>query len=74
MDFRVVVARGRGGRPGLSNLADDIGGSRDRAAAQPAKGQELQALWDKGGAAQAPSSAPDVPVTKTGKKKGAKQK
>jgi hypothetical protein len=34
----------------------------------------LQALWERWSAEQAPASAPDVPATKTGKKKGAKQK
>jgi arylsulfatase A-like enzyme len=73
-DFKLVVSRGGSGRPELYNLAEDIGESRDLAAVQPAKVKELQALWDRWSAAQAPASAPDVPATKTGKKKGAKQK
>ncbi|MBM3866909.1 MAG: sulfatase, partial [Verrucomicrobia bacterium] len=73
-DFKLVVSRGGSGRPELYNLAEDIGESRDLAVAQPTKVRELQALWDKWSAAQAPASAPDAPATKAGKKKGAKQK
>jgi arylsulfatase A-like enzyme len=70
-DMKLVVSRGGGGQPELYNLAADIGESKDLAAAQPAKVKELQALWDKWSAEQAPPSAPDSTATN---KKGGKKK
>lgn len=71
-DMKLVVSRGGTGKPELYNLADDIGESKDLAAAQPAKVRELQALWDKWSAEQAPPSAPDTSAADKAKK-GAKK-
>ena len=71
-DMKLVVSRGGSDKPELYDLAADIGESKDLAAAQPAKVKELQALWDKWSAEQAPPSAPDAPAA--GKKKGNKKK
>jgi arylsulfatase A-like enzyme len=71
-DLKLVVSRGGSGQPELYNLATDIGESKDLAAAQPAKVKELQAMWDKWSAEQAPASTPDAPAA--GKKKGGKKK
>ena len=72
-DMKLVVSKGGSGKPELYNLATDIGESRDLAAAQPAKAKELQAMWDKWSAEQAPASAPDSPgggkAKKTAKKR-----
>ena len=72
-DMKLVVSKGGSGSPELYNLATDIGESKDLAAAQPAKVKELQAMWDKWSAAQAPASAPDsvAGATKKNKKKKA---
>ncbi|MBI5771643.1 MAG: sulfatase-like hydrolase/transferase [Verrucomicrobia bacterium] len=70
-DLKLVVSRGGSGQPELYNLATDIGESKDLAAAQPDTVRQLQALWDKWSAEQAPPSAPDTPATK---KKGGKKK
>jgi len=40
---------------GLYNLRDDPGEAQDRAAAEPAKAQELQSLWDAWNAANVPA-------------------
>lgn len=56
-DSTAIVAAG--GQPELYNLAADIGESVDLAAAQPGKVKELQAMWDKWSAEQAPASAPE---------------
>ncbi len=66
-DMKLVVSKGGSGKPELYDLAADIGESKDLAAAQPAKVKELQALWDKWSAEQAPPSTPDS--TNTGQKK-----
>jgi arylsulfatase A-like enzyme len=71
-DLKLVVSRGGGPEPELYDLAADIGESRNLASAQPAKVKELQALWDKWSAEQAPPSAPDAPAK--AKKDGAKKK
>jgi arylsulfatase A-like enzyme len=69
-DYKLVVSRGGSGKPELYNLAADISEAKDLAAAQPEKMKELQALWDKWSAEQAPPSAPDsTPETKAAKKK-----
>jgi arylsulfatase A-like enzyme len=73
-DLKLVVSRGGSGQPELYNLAADIGESKDLAAAQPAKVRELQALWDKWSAEQAPPSAPDSPPAAKGKKNAAGKK
>jgi arylsulfatase A-like enzyme len=58
-DMKLVVSKGGSGSPELYNLATDIGESKDLAAAEPAKVKELQALWDKWSAEQAPAGMPD---------------
>jgi arylsulfatase A-like enzyme len=70
-DMKLVVSKGGSGSPELYNLAADIGESKDLAAAQPAKVKELQAMWEKWSAEQAPASAPDSGsgATKKSKKK-----
>ena len=70
-DLKLVVSKGGSGRPELYDLATDIGESKDLASAQPAKVKELQALWDKWSAEQAPASTPDAGggATKKNKKK-----
>ena len=70
--MKLVVSRGGSDKPELYNLAADIGESKDLAAAQPAKVKELQVMWDKWSAEQAPPSAPDAPAA--GKKKDGKKK
>jgi arylsulfatase A-like enzyme len=60
-DWKLVVARGGSGKPELYNLAEDIGENTDLAARNPEKARELQALWDRWNAEQAPSLVPDVP-------------
>jgi arylsulfatase A-like enzyme len=72
-DMKLVVSKGGSGQPELYNLAADIGESKDLASAQPAKVKELQALWDKWSAEQAPASAPDGPAGGKGTKKGKKK-
>lgn len=72
-DMKLVVSKGGSGAPELYNLADDIGESKDLAAAQPAKVKELQALWNAWSAEQAEPSAPDSPGGKAGKKGGKKK-
>lgn len=73
-DMKLVVSKGGSGRPELYDLATDIGESKDLAAGQPEKVKELQAMWDKWSAEQAPPSAPDSgPAKGAGKKKGKKK-
>ncbi len=72
-DLKLVVSKGGGPAPELYNLADDIGESKNLAGAQPDKARELQALWDKWSAEQAPPSTPDAPAAK-GKKAGKQKK
>jgi arylsulfatase A-like enzyme len=67
-DMKLVVSKGGRGKPELYNLAADIGESKDLAAAEPAKVKELQAMWDKWSAEQAPASAADSEVAKKNKK------
>ncbi len=74
-DLKLVVSKGGSGQPELYDLATDIGESKDLASAQPAKVKELQALWDKWSAEQAPASTPDASsggATKKNKKKKGK--
>ena len=59
-DLKLVVSKGGSGQPELYDLATDIGESKDLASDQPAKVKELQALWDKWSAEQAPASTPDA--------------
>ena len=68
-DMKLVVSKGGSGKPELYNLAADIGESKDLAAAEPAKVKELQAMWDKWSAEQAPASARDSEGGKKNKKK-----
>jgi arylsulfatase A-like enzyme len=68
-DMKLVVSKGGSGRPELYNLATDIGESNDLAAAQPAKVKELQAMWDRWSAEQAPAAAPDSGTPKPKRKK-----
>ena len=67
--MKLVVSKGGSGKPELYNLADDIGESKDLAAAQSDKVKELQAMWDKWSAEQAPASARDSEGGKKNKKK-----
>jgi arylsulfatase A-like enzyme len=67
-DMKLVVSKGGGGKPELYNLADDIGESKDLAAAQSDKVKELHAMWNKWSAEQAPASAPDSDGGKKNKK------
>jgi arylsulfatase A-like enzyme len=57
-DWKLLVGRDGSGQPELYNLADDLSESKNLAAAQPEKVKELQALYDKWNAEQAPPSAP----------------
>jgi arylsulfatase A-like enzyme len=68
-DMKLVVSKGGSDKPELYNLADDIGESKDLAAAQSAKVKELQGMWDKWSAEQAPASAPNSEGGKKNKKK-----
>ncbi len=68
-DMKLVVSKGGSDKPELYNLADDIGESKDLAAAEPAKVKELQGMWNKWSAEQAPASAPDSVGGKKNKKK-----
>jgi arylsulfatase A-like enzyme len=75
-DWKLVTANGGSGKPELYNLAADISETTDLAAKNPEKAQELQALWDRWNAEQAPASHPreDGPAKKKpGAKKKAKQ-
>ncbi len=75
-DMKLVVSKGGSGQPELYDLATDIGESKDLAASQPEKVKELQAMWDKWSAEQAPPSATDSGPAKgkgAGKKKGKKK-
>jgi arylsulfatase A-like enzyme len=56
-DWKLVVAAMQK-VPGLFNLADDSGESKNLAVENPEKMRELQKLWDKWNAEQAPPSAP----------------
>jgi len=68
-DMKLVVSKGGSDKPELYNLADDIGESKDLAAAQSDKVKELQAMWNKWSAEQAPASAPNSEGGKKNKKK-----
>lgn len=73
-DLKLVVSKGSSGQPELYDLATDIGESKDLAAGQPERVKELQAMWDKWSAEQAPPSAPDSgPAKGAGRKKGKKK-
>jgi arylsulfatase A-like enzyme len=72
-DYKLVVSRGGSGKPELYNLAADIGESKDLAAAEPARVKELQALYDRWNAEQAPASAPDSSPQDKGAKKNKKK-
>ena len=65
-------ANGGSGQPELYNLASDISESTDLASKNPEKAQELQALWDRWNAEQAPASHPNEGGA--AKKKAAKKK
>jgi arylsulfatase A-like enzyme len=60
-DWKLVVARTGSGKPELYNLAQDIGEQSNLAAGNPEKVRELQALWDRWNAEQAPPLVPDAP-------------
>jgi arylsulfatase A-like enzyme len=74
-DWKLVVANGGSGQPELYNLAADVSETTNLAATNLAKAQELQALWDRWNAEQAPASHPreDGPAKKkpAAKKKAA---
>jgi arylsulfatase A-like enzyme len=61
-DWKLVVARGGSGKPELYNLTEDIGEQSNLATSRPEKLQELQALWDRWNAEQAPPLVPDAPA------------
>ena len=63
-DWKLVVGNGGSGEPELYNLADDLGESKNLAADNSAKVNELQALWDRWNAEQAPASHPADPARK----------
>jgi arylsulfatase A-like enzyme len=74
-DWKLVVANGGSGSPELYNLAADIGEATDLARKQPDKVRELQALYDRWNAEQAPSLVPDEPAqTKKAAAKAAAKK
>ena len=73
-DMKLVVSKGGSGKPELYDLSADIGESKDLAAAEPGKVKELQALWDKWSAEQAPASVPDSGNGKKNKKAKGKAK
>jgi arylsulfatase A-like enzyme len=56
--WKLVVANGSGPEPELYDLAKDVSESQNLAAAQPDRVRELQTLWNKWNAEQAPPSAP----------------
>jgi arylsulfatase A-like enzyme len=64
MDYKLVVARGGGTEPELYDLAADLGEAKNLASSQPEKVKELQEVWNKWSAEQAPPSAPDSPAKK----------
>ncbi len=74
-DWKLVVANGGSGQPELYNLAADIGESTNLAAKNPEKLRELQSLYDRWNAEQAPPLAPmETPgaaARKAAKKKAA---
>lgn len=70
-NFKLVAGNGGGPMPGLYDLANDVGESKDLAVAQPEKGKELLALWQKWNVEQAPPVAPKNDNTK---KKAANRK
>jgi arylsulfatase A-like enzyme len=72
-DMKLVVSNGGSGRPELYNLATDIGESKNLAASQPEKVKELQAMFNKWNAEQAPPSARDAVRGKGAGKKGKKK-
>jgi arylsulfatase A-like enzyme len=61
-DWKLVVANGGSGKPELYNLAEDLGENTNLAASRPDKVRELQALWDRWNAEQAPPLVPDAPA------------
>jgi arylsulfatase A-like enzyme len=71
-DWKLVVANGGGGSPELYNLASDISEETDLAKKQPDKARELQALYDRWDAEQAPPLVPQE--NPQAKKKAAAQK
>jgi arylsulfatase A-like enzyme len=60
-DWKLVVARGGSGQPELYNLAQDIGEQSNLTVRNPEKVRELQALYDRWNAEQAPPLVPDAP-------------
>jgi len=58
-DWKLVQGRDGGPKPGLFNLAEDIGEKNDLASANPDKVKELKAKWDAWNAEQAEASAPN---------------
>jgi arylsulfatase A-like enzyme len=60
-DWKLVAGRDGGPRPGLFNLAEDIGEANDLAATMPGKTDELKSLWDAWNAEQAEPIVPNSP-------------
>ncbi|HEY2253979.1 MAG TPA: sulfatase-like hydrolase/transferase, partial [Planctomycetaceae bacterium] len=67
-DWKLVTGRGGAREPGLFNLEDDLGESKNLAAERPEKVTELRELWDKWNAEQAPPSAPQEKPANAGGK------
>ncbi len=64
-DWKLLVGRGGGSKPELYNLASDIGETKNLVGEEPEKAKELQDLWDKWNAEQAPPSSPkELPAAK----------
>jgi arylsulfatase A-like enzyme len=63
-DWKLVVANGGSGSPELYNLAEDVGESKNLAAAEPDKVAQLQELWNAWNSQQAEPIAPDQPARK----------
>jgi arylsulfatase A-like enzyme len=61
-DWKLVVARGGSGQPELYNLAEDLGENTNLASSRPDKVRELQSLWNRWNAEQAPPLVPDAPA------------
>jgi arylsulfatase A-like enzyme len=74
-DWKLVVARAGSGRPELYHLAEDLKESTNLAASNPEKLKELQGIYDRWNAEQAPPITPmENPNPEAATKKAAKKK
>jgi arylsulfatase A-like enzyme len=69
-DWKLVVGNGGSKQPELYNLAADISELKNLAGEQPEKVKELQALYDKWNAEQAPPSAPKEKPNRKARQQG----